>query len=152
APALDRPLPRLPRRRGKGAGAGAGPRGEGAGHPHRDGFAGRQALPPARPRRQERGTLRRGHRLLRARVRAGEAQADGNRGGGGDLPGRARGGGLEAEVGGFIAAIVGPTAAGKTALALELAERIPLEVNSCDSQAVYRGMDVGTAKPTPEER
>ena len=59
---------------------------------------------------------------------------------------------MEAEVGGFIAAIVGPTAAGKTALALELAERIPLEVISCDSQAVYRGMDVGTAKPTPEER
>jgi len=59
---------------------------------------------------------------------------------------------LEAEVGIFVAAIVGPTAAGKTALALELARRLPLEVVSCDSQAIYRGMDVGTAKPTPEER
>ncbi|HLV61343.1 MAG TPA: tRNA (adenosine(37)-N6)-dimethylallyltransferase MiaA [Fredinandcohnia sp.] len=59
---------------------------------------------------------------------------------------------MEAEVGGFLAAVVGPTASGKTALALELARRIPLEVISCDSQAVYRGMDVGTAKPTPEER
>lgn len=59
---------------------------------------------------------------------------------------------MEAEVGGFVAALVGPTAAGKTALALEIAERLPLEVISCDSQAVYRGMDVGTAKPSPEER
>lgn len=55
---------------------------------------------------------------------------------------------MEAEV----AAIVGPTASGKTALALELADLLPLEVISCDSQAVYRGMDVGTAKPTLEER
>lgn len=52
----------------------------------------------------------------------------------------------------FVAALVGPTASGKTALALALAERLPLEVISCDSQAVYRGMDVGTAKPTPAER
>lgn len=51
-----------------------------------------------------------------------------------------------------IAAIVGPTAAGKTALALELARRLPLEIVSCDSQAVVRGMDVGTAKPSPAER
>jgi len=59
---------------------------------------------------------------------------------------------LEAEVGIFVAAIVGPTASGKTALAIELARRLPLEVVSCDSQAVYRGMDVGTAKPTAAER
>jgi tRNA dimethylallyltransferase len=48
--------------------------------------------------------------------------------------------------------LVGPTACGKTALALELAERCPLEVVSADSRTVYRGMDIGTAKPTLAER
>jgi tRNA dimethylallyltransferase len=51
-----------------------------------------------------------------------------------------------------IAALVGPTASGKTALALALAQRLPIEIVSCDSQAVVRGMDVGTAKPTAAER
>ncbi len=41
---------------------------------------------------------------------------------------------------------------GKTALALRLARRFPAEVVSADSRQVYRGMDIGTAKPTPEER
>ena len=49
-------------------------------------------------------------------------------------------------------AIMGPTASGKTAAALELAQRIPAEIISVDSALVYRGMDIGTAKPTPEER
>ncbi|MBH5328850.1 tRNA (adenosine(37)-N6)-dimethylallyltransferase MiaA [Eikenella sp. S3360] len=49
-------------------------------------------------------------------------------------------------------ALLGPTAAGKTALALELAGRIPLEIISLDSALIYRGMDIGTAKPTPAER
>lgn len=49
-------------------------------------------------------------------------------------------------------AIVGPTASGKTALSLEVARRLDAEVVSMDSRAVYRGMDMGTAKPTPEER
>jgi tRNA dimethylallyltransferase len=48
--------------------------------------------------------------------------------------------------------IVGPTASGKTALALELAPRLGAEIISADSRQVYRGMNVGTAKPTPEER
>lgn len=48
--------------------------------------------------------------------------------------------------------LMGPTAAGKTALALALRERFPVEVISVDSSQVYRGMDVGTAKPTAEER
>jgi tRNA dimethylallyltransferase len=47
--------------------------------------------------------------------------------------------------------ICGPTASGKTALALELAKSIDLEVISADSRQVYRGMDIGTAKPTPDE-
>lgn len=47
--------------------------------------------------------------------------------------------------------ICGPTASGKTALALELAERWPFEVISADSRQVYRSMDIGTAKPTPDE-
>ena len=49
-------------------------------------------------------------------------------------------------------AIVGPTASGKTALALELAKRLGGEIVSMDSRQLYRGMDIGTAKPTPAER
>lgn len=48
--------------------------------------------------------------------------------------------------------IVGPTAVGKTAVALALAARWPLEVISADSRQVYRGLDVATAKPAPRER
>lgn len=48
--------------------------------------------------------------------------------------------------------ILGPTASGKTALAVELAHRLGGEVISADAMAVYRGMDIGTAKPTQEER
>lgn len=48
--------------------------------------------------------------------------------------------------------LAGPTASGKTALALALAEELPLEIISVDSAQVYRGMDIGTAKPTAEER
>lgn len=50
-----------------------------------------------------------------------------------------------------ILAVVGPTAGGKTALSVELAARLGGEVVSCDSMQIYRGMDIGTAKPTPEE-
>ena len=46
--------------------------------------------------------------------------------------------------------ITGPTACGKTDLALALAEQFPLEVISMDSAMVYRGMDIGTAKPSPD--
>jgi tRNA dimethylallyltransferase len=48
--------------------------------------------------------------------------------------------------------VLGPTGSGKTALSLELAERFNGEIVSCDSVAVYRGMELGTAKPTAEER
>jgi len=48
--------------------------------------------------------------------------------------------------------LVGPTASGKTSLALELAEQFSGEIVSCDSVAVYRGMEIGTAKPTLTER
>src|SRR5262245_32020211 len=47
---------------------------------------------------------------------------------------------------------MGPTASGKTPLALELARRFPVEIVSVDSAQVYRGMDVGTAKPSPSDR
>src|SRR5687767_9194638 len=47
---------------------------------------------------------------------------------------------------------MGPTASGKTASALGLAERMPIEVVSVDSAQVYRGMDVCTAKPSKDER
>jgi tRNA dimethylallyltransferase len=48
--------------------------------------------------------------------------------------------------------LTGPTACGKTALALAVAPRLGAEVVAMDSMTVYRGMDVGTAKPTPAER
>ena len=47
--------------------------------------------------------------------------------------------------------ILGPTATGKSALALELAKITPCEIISMDSMQIYRGMDIGTAKPNPEE-
>lgn len=46
----------------------------------------------------------------------------------------------------------GPTCVGKTRLVVELAKRLPLRVISVDSACVYRGLDIGTAKPGPEER
>ncbi len=48
--------------------------------------------------------------------------------------------------------LMGPTCTGKTALALRLAERFPLEIVSVDSALVYRGMDIGTSKPSAAER
>lgn len=48
--------------------------------------------------------------------------------------------------------VAGPTASGKTSLAIHLAQRFSGEIVSCDSVAVYRGMEIGTAKPTIEER
>src|SRR5712691_10151512 len=48
--------------------------------------------------------------------------------------------------------IAGPTGVGKTAAAVALGRRLPLEVISADSRQVYRGMDVATGKPTPDER
>jgi tRNA dimethylallyltransferase len=48
--------------------------------------------------------------------------------------------------------IIGPTAVGKTAVSIQLAERLGGEIVSADSRLFYRGMDIGTAKPTPEER
>ncbi|HEY3598743.1 MAG TPA: tRNA (adenosine(37)-N6)-dimethylallyltransferase MiaA [Paraburkholderia sp.] len=51
-----------------------------------------------------------------------------------------------------VACLLGPTASGKTAAALAFAARRPVEIISVDSALVYREMDIGTAKPTPEER
>ena len=50
-----------------------------------------------------------------------------------------------------VIAVVGPTAVGKSALAVQLAKKYNGEVISCDSMQIYRGMDIGTAKVTPEE-
>ena len=50
-----------------------------------------------------------------------------------------------------IAAIVGATASGKTSLSIALAKKYDGEIVSCDSMQIYRGMDIGTAKPTQEE-
>lgn len=51
-----------------------------------------------------------------------------------------------------VIALMGPTASGKTAAALEIARHIPSEIISVDSALVYRGMDIGTAKPSKEEQ
>jgi tRNA dimethylallyltransferase len=51
-----------------------------------------------------------------------------------------------------LIALAGPTASGKTAAALAIAQRWPVEIVSVDSALVYRGMDIGTAKPTTEEQ
>jgi tRNA dimethylallyltransferase len=51
-----------------------------------------------------------------------------------------------------LLAVVGPTATGKTSLAIALARRLHGEIVSADSRQIYQGMDIGTAKPTPEQR
>jgi tRNA dimethylallyltransferase len=48
--------------------------------------------------------------------------------------------------------LMGPTAAGKTALSVQLAQQLNAEIISVDSALVFKGMDIGTAKPTLEER
>ncbi|MFZ1009284.1 MAG: tRNA (adenosine(37)-N6)-dimethylallyltransferase MiaA, partial [Candidatus Sulfotelmatobacter sp.] len=52
----------------------------------------------------------------------------------------------------LLVVVLGPTASGKTALSLALAERFRGEIVNCDSVAMYRGFDIGTAKPTAAER
>ena len=52
----------------------------------------------------------------------------------------------------YLVLIVGPTAVGKTELAIQLAEKLNGEIISADSRLFYRGMDIGTAKPSLEER
>src|SRR5437016_4429145 len=51
-----------------------------------------------------------------------------------------------------VAALVGPTAVGKTAVAIELAEALSAEIISADSRYLYRGLDIGTAKPSAIEQ
>ncbi len=51
-----------------------------------------------------------------------------------------------------LALLLGPTASGKSAVAMALAERLPIEIVTVDSAQVYRGMDIGTAKPGAAER
>jgi tRNA dimethylallyltransferase len=51
-----------------------------------------------------------------------------------------------------LAAIVGPTAVGKTRIAIEVAKRLNAEIISCDSMQIYRGLDIGTAKASPKEQ
>ncbi len=57
-----------------------------------------------------------------------------------------------AEIPSPLIVIVGPTAVGKTETSLQLAERLNGEIVSADSRLFYRGMDIGTAKPTPDEQ
>ncbi|EFV86989.1 tRNA isopentenyltransferase, partial [Achromobacter xylosoxidans C54] len=52
----------------------------------------------------------------------------------------------------LVICLAGPTAAGKSASTLALAERWPLEIVNVDSATIYRGMDIGTAKPSPAEQ
>lgn len=48
--------------------------------------------------------------------------------------------------------IVGPTASGKTALAIKIAKKVNGEIICADSRTIYKGLDIGTAKPTEEEQ
>lgn len=57
-----------------------------------------------------------------------------------------------AELQGPVLCLMGPTGSGKSALALALAERMPAEIVSVDSAMIYRGLDIGTDKPSPEVR
>ncbi|HEY2236343.1 MAG TPA: isopentenyl transferase family protein, partial [Candidatus Angelobacter sp.] len=52
----------------------------------------------------------------------------------------------------LMVVILGPTASGKTALSLHVAEQMQGEIVSCDSVAVYRELEIGTAKPSQEDR
>src|SRR5512143_1674933 len=52
----------------------------------------------------------------------------------------------------LLVAVVGPTGSGKTALSLKLAERFSGEIVNCDSVAIYREFNIGSAKPSAEER
>ncbi len=60
--------------------------------------------------------------------------------------------GVEARNAGPLLCLTGPTASGKSAAALALSRRLPIEIVSVDSALVYRGMDIGTAKPSLEEQ
>src|SRR2546423_752205 len=126
---------------------------------------------PDRPRRgrERRGLAGGGRDPVRAPTaeRRGRSAERGGRGAGpgvrgsalrraGPRPGNARGGAARAgrhRAGPMtVIAIVGPTASGKSALAMRAAERSGGEIVSADSRQVYRGMDIGTAKPTVAER
>ena len=50
-----------------------------------------------------------------------------------------------------LIAVIGPTAVGKTAVSVGIAEELGCEIVSCDSMQLYRFMDIGSAKPSPEE-
>jgi tRNA dimethylallyltransferase len=52
---------------------------------------------------------------------------------------------------GSVICLMGPTASGKSKIAMQLAEKLPIEIVNVDSAIVYRGMNIGTAKPAPEE-
>ncbi|MGA9568159.1 MAG: isopentenyl transferase family protein, partial [Candidatus Korobacteraceae bacterium] len=52
----------------------------------------------------------------------------------------------------LLVVVLGPTASGKSALAMSLAERLSGEIISCDSVAVYRNFEIGTAKPSRDDR
>ncbi len=65
------------------------------------------------------------------------------------IPDGAKGGGMDRKA---VYGLVGPTASGKTALSLRLVQAVRGEILCMDSMQIYRGMDIGTAKPTAEER
>lgn len=71
---------------------------------------------------------------------------------GGPLPAALRGRGKRARQDPSVLIILGPTGSGKTGVSIELAKKLNGEIISADSRAIYKGMDIGTAKPTKEEQ
>ena len=52
----------------------------------------------------------------------------------------------------LVIVLLGPTASGKTDLAIEIAKRIKVDIHNVDSRQLYKGMDIGTAKPTTKQQ
>src|SRR5690606_26613002 len=120
------------------------------------GRLGRRAPGRGPARRAHRARARRGRHGRRAEGVGGGGRgagpAQGSGAGGDPLAGRGLTRAMPADTRPLAIAVMGPTASGKTAFAVELARRLDGEIVSVDSALVYRGLDIGAAKPDAAER